>query len=402
MFLFAFILIKIYNIAMNKKIKSACAVVSVIAALSAALSTGCKPDGVEIKLRSPYFFSMGTDAFCNLPKDVTESRVEDCNDLLNEIEGLLLELDYSLNTTNSNSYVYKFNAAGAGSIVELDKAAYEVFSLAKSMYELTDGYYNPSVYYSVQAYGFGGAPSHPTTADELPSDEIIEKYKALSCFGEVRLFEEEGKYYAAKPEVSVQIDGVEYAMKVDMGGIGKGYAVDLVNELLEEYDMEYGYFVFGGSSIAFKKFKGNDAGDYTLGLSNPRGSGNVLSTSVQNLCTSTSGDNVQYYMIDDVRYSHIMDPFTCKPIQTGVMSALIVGGSAAENDALSTSIMAMGKERAVEFINEKLSERKVVFLYDSGEGYQIVTNLAEGNYKLLSEDYTVISEVKDGKIVLGN
>ena len=64
--------------------------------------------------------------------------------------------------------------------------------------------------------------------------------------------------------------------------------------------------------------------------------------------------------------------------------------------------MAMGKDRAVEFINEKLSERKVVFLYDSGEGYQIVTNLAEGNYKLLSEDYTVISEVKDGKIVLGN
>ena len=76
---------------------------------------------------------------------------------------------------------------------------------------------------------------------------------------------------------------------------------------------------------------------------------------------STSGDNEQRYFIDGVRYCHIIDPTTGKPVQTGIMSVTIIGGSAAEDDALTTAIMAMGKEKAISFIEEHLTDRKVVF-----------------------------------------
>jgi thiamine biosynthesis lipoprotein len=82
------------------------------------------------------------------------------------------------------------------------------------------------------------------------------------------------------------------------------------------------------------------------------------------VCISTSGDYEQYYIIDDVRYCHIIDPTTGKPVQTGIMTATIIGGSAAEDDALTTAIMTMGKDKAIEFINTKLSDRYVAFTYN--------------------------------------
>ena len=55
---------------------------------------------------------------------------------------------------------------------------------------------------------------------------------------------------------------------------------------------------------------------------------------------------------------------TGKPVQTGIMSSTILGGSAAGDDAYTTAIMAMGREKAIEFIQTKLTDRRVVFTLD--------------------------------------
>ena len=62
-----------------------------------------------------------------------------------------------------------------------------------------------------------------------------------------------------------------------------------------------------------------------------------------------------------MRYCHIIDPTTGKPVQSGIMSVTIIGGGAAEDDALTTAIMCMGKDKAIKFIEEKLTDRRVVF-----------------------------------------
>ena len=291
----------------------------------------------------------------------TEDAATNFKNLSKAVMSKLYEIEKAISSTNGFSDISAFNNAEAGAELEISRITYEVLSEAKAVYALTDGYYNPALYYNVQAYGFGGAYEYP---EILPDDETIAKYTDLSDhFGDVSLREngEEGKYFVTKPEYTVEVDGETLSMKLDLGGIGKGYAVDCVDALIDEYGYKFGYFNFGTSSMLVKNNVGN--GNFSLGLSNPRSPSRepFLSTTIRNEKLSTSGDNEQFYMLDGVRYCHIIDPKTGKPVQNGIMSVTVIGGGAAEADALTTAIMCMGKDQAVEFIKEKLTDRKVVF-----------------------------------------
>lgn len=283
-----------------------------------------------------------------------------------DIEDVLDDINYSLSATVAGSSIYEFNNAEAGATVEITETAYNVLQMSKRIYEFTDGYYNPAVYYSVQAYGFGGAESFPQKAEELPKDGDVIKYNILAdSFEDISLEkdEENGRFYAVKPETTVEINGETLTVKLDLGGIGKGYAVDLVSALMDSYGFKFGYFSFGGSSIVYKNhFK---QGNYELAMTDPRAIGYYAVAPIANQSVSTSGDNAQYYLIDGVRYCHIINPKTGKPVQTGITSATILGGSAAEDDAYTTAIMAMGKDKAAEFISTKLTDRRVIFAYEA-------------------------------------
>ncbi len=316
-----------------------------------------------------FYYIMTADATIVVSEDFTDENAAEakCEEFIGSVKDKLEEVNASLSIGVEHSAVSLFNAADAGEVIEIDETAYEVFTLAEQMYKFTDGYYNPAVYYSVEAYGFNTNGGVPESAAQLPADGTIEKFKQLSShFGDILIYEDEGKYYVKKPAATVEIDGTVYSMKIDLGGIGKGYTVDLVNAMLDESGFKYGYFDFGSSSIVCKThFK---MGAYELGFKNPRGSyfgEQFLKTKIKNECVSTSADDVKYYEIDGVRYCHVIDPMTGKPVNKGIMSATVIGGTAAEGDALTTALMAMGKDNALKFIETKLTDRRVVFTYDN-------------------------------------
>lgn len=276
----------------------------------------------------------------------------------------LREIENALSTKNENSDIYLFNSAAAGTKLEIKEITYEVLSEAMHIYDLTGGFYNPALYYNVQEYGFGGAEDYPKTSKELPSDELIAKYTDLAKHFKHLVIEHDGensKYYITKPMATIEVDGSVLSMKLDLGGIGKGYAVDCVDELFDEYGYKFGYFSFGTSSMLVKS--DIKKGEYDLGFSNPRAitKAPYLTTTIRNEKLSSSGDDEQCYFIDGTRYCHIISPVTGKPVQTGIMTASVIGGSAGEADALTTAIMAMEKDDAIKFIKEKLTDRKVVF-----------------------------------------
>lgn len=304
---------------------------------------------------------MNTDAVLTVSADFSNTEIEQkFTQFSDRVAVTLSDIEESLSVVKKSSYAYLFNSANAGETVEVDKTFYEVMSLAKDMYGFTDGYYNPAVYYSVQAYGFD-IKEQP---EVLPKDEDIAKYTELStAFAEIEVIENEDGYFIKKPEKTVEVGGESLALKVDLGGIGKGYATDIINEMFSDYGFEYGMFNFGGSSVAIRKHCRE--GDYTLALIEPRrDSAHYMSFPVHDICVSSSADYVNYYFVNGVRYCHIIDPATGKPVQTGIMSATVAGGSAAENDAITTAIMAMGRDGAISFIESKLTEKYVVFTYD--------------------------------------
>lgn len=346
----------------------------------------------------------GTDAYLRiyLPIDISDEELtqatEKANALHEEITGLLTSLDSSMNIANENSYISQFNAAEAGSEIEIDKDTYEVLNIAIKMFEETDGYYNPGVYYSVDLYGFGVRSNNETRpydredpSVELPDNEYVTAFQQLGeSFAEVSTYQRDGKYYVSKPEKTVTVEGHTYSLAMDLGGIGKGYAIDLVDGLIDEAGFEYGYFNFGSSSQAINGSLSED-GKFELQFQHPRALLGVgyLSTRAANVAISTSGDYILSYTIDGTRYSHIINPKTGAPIRTGIATATVLDGrvgvySAAEADARTTALCAMGVEKATEYMNE-LTEKgiKVAFLHENGIGWlNFYTNMEDGTYTL--------------------
>lgn len=356
----------------------------------------------NVRNMSRFFYSMNTEAILGISDKSTSANQKKFESLCNDIENELSVIENSLSSNIETSSIFSFNLAPAGSEVEITKTAYEVLEIAKNMHSFTNGYYNPAVYYSVQAYAFNGLSNKELELkDRIPKDEDeIRAYTALaSHFGETRLYEKDNKYYVKKSEQTVTYNNVTYSMKIDLGGIGKGYAVDRVNALIDKYNFKNGFFNFGSSSIACKKYY--KSGDYTLSLINPRNrNDNYAQFKVRDTVLSTSGDYENFFESDGIRYCHVFNPFTGKPIETGIMSATLVGGSAAEGDTLTTALMAMGKEKAVAFINEKLTDYKIVFTYESAGGYEVITNIQNDEILILSEEYFIVSTAENGKIVL--
>lgn len=341
----------------------------------------------------------GTDAYLRiyLPIDISDEELaqatEKASALHEEITGLLSSLDSSMNIANENSYISQFNSAEAGSEIEIDYHTYQVLSIAIRMFEETNGYYNPGVYYSVDLYGFGVRSNNEARpydredpSVELPDNEYVTAFQQLGeSFAEVSTYQRDGKYYVSKPEKTVTVAGHTYSLAMDLGGIGKGYAIDLVDGLIDEAGFEYGYFNFGSSSQAINGSLSED-GKFELQFQHPRALLGVgyLSTRAANVAISTSGDYILSYTIDGTRYSHIINPKTGAPIRTGIATATVLDGrvgvySAAEADARTTALCAMGVEKATEYMNE-LTEQgiMVAFLHENGIGWlTLYTNMEE-------------------------
>lgn len=344
-----------------------------------------------------YYGVMNSDARLKIFCPEGEEYEARFKQLAADIKQELRNAENSLSADKEGSAVNRFNLAAAGEKVELDGIAYSVLKTATEMYRLTDGAYNPAVYYSLKAYGFnGGEP--PASPEELPSDGEIAVYRELSeHFAEVRLCEENGKYYAVKPDFSAEWEGETLALKIDLGGIGKGYAADAACELIGDRGFGYGYFDFGSSSIAFKEYP-DKSGKFDLHLTNPRGGDGLpqsyITLGVGDVRLSTSADKNNCFWLDadgdgeEERFCHIINPATGRPSRTGIISVTVIGGTAAENDALTTAIMAMGSGKAINFIEQKLQNRVVFFAVEGERGLGYYTNAASGSYTVDDERYS--------------
>ncbi len=388
----------------NRLMKKFISCIAAAAVISVAPLCACnKTNGASGYGRT--FYAMDTAA------RLVASGVEkqDFENLADSVQVFLSAAESSLSVSKPNSYICKFNAAEAGATVEIDETCYEVLTLAKEVYALTGGCYNPAVYYCEDIYGFAARPAgtgampydRQGDTPTLPDEKYVTAFKELSQhFSEVEITALNGAYYAVKPNftVSVEGDGNEYSLALDLGGIAKGWCVDKVNEMLAEAEIGYGYFNFGESSMGVKKYSGGD-GNYTVSAGDPRADGAYASFKMQNANLSTSGDYHKYYELDGVRYCHIIDPNTGSPIRTGVATMTIVGGTAGRSDALTTALSAMSMERAAQFINENMTECKVIMLIVENGAGKVLTNDTD-YFKIENKNYTLANRIENGKIIL--
>lgn len=164
---------------------------------------------------------------------------------------------------------------------------------------------------------------------------------------------------------------------IDLGGIAKGYAVDLVIEYLKQNNIKHAYVGAGGDSRVLGDRRGRP---WVVGIKNPRLSyakqasnsdeplnESVIRLPLDNIAISTSGDYERFFIDDKTgrRIHHIINPKTGRSV-SGVMSVTILGDTGLETDPLSTAVFVMGVEKGLALIN-KLPNNDAIIIDNKGK-----------------------------------
>ena len=136
-------------------------------------------------------------------------------------------------------------------------------------------------------------------------------------------------------------------MRIDLGGIAKGYAVDRSIEILRRLGVGHAMVNAGGDTRLLGDRRGKP---WIVGIRDPRADGRMVTRlPLEDEAISTSGDYERYFEEDGVRYHHILVPGTGKSARE-VRSVTILGPDATTTDGLSTTVFVLGVERGMQLV----------------------------------------------------
>ncbi len=237
-------------------------------------------------------------------------------------------LEALLSVTREDSEIARLNRDGRAG---LSPATAGLLEKALTLCAQTDGALDISVYPAVKAWGF------TTGAHRVPGGDELAALRERVGWRRVAL---EGA------EASLA-EGTE----IDLGSVAKGYAGDRMLSILRE----------GGAVCALLDLGGNvqtmgtkpDGSPWRIAVRDPRTEGNIGVLETRGGAVVTSGGYQRFFDDEDGnRWWHIMDPATCMPARSGLLSATAVGDEGTVCDALSTALFVMGAQKASAYWRE--------------------------------------------------
>lgn len=278
---------------------------------------GCAPRG---KAAETALFAM--DTYCSI-----EAHGANAEEALRAAAAELLRLEGLFSITKPDSDVSRINESnGEALAVSADMLA--IVETADAVSRATNGAFDITVEPVVRLWGvYGGEWRVP---DE---SEINEALRAVDY---TRL-----RYDAAQRTIMVG-----RGQRIDLGGIGKGYASDRMAEVLLEYGVDGALISLGGNVHALGLRQ--DGGDWRIGIRDPQDESGILAVvELSGRAVITAGSYQRYFEADGVRYHHIMDPSSGRPAESGLLSVTVIAQSGAYADALATALFVMGPDQAI-------------------------------------------------------
>ena len=253
------------------------------------------------------------------------------DDLVDRIDNRLQALDDRFTTYQDSSELMVLNRATLDQPHVISEDMQTVLSIAKRVYGLTDGALDPTVKPLVNLWGFG--PEY--TGDVIPDPDAISVLLSSIGFEYLLL---DGKAGTATRKADIQLD---------LSAVAKGYAVDVIADLLSKEGVT-NYLVEVGGELRARGHKQN--GElWRIAIEKPTAELGVVyqAISLENEAVATSGDYRNYFEKNGKRYSHTIDPRTGYPIDHALVSVTVIAETTAVADALATAMMVMGSESAL-------------------------------------------------------
>ena len=229
---------------------------------------------------------------------------------------------------------------GVHPTVTVDRKIIDLLLYAKDMYTLTNGMTNVAMgsvlklWHDYRTVGM----DDPAAAALPPMDKLREAAKHTDI-NHVVIDQEAGTVHLSDP-----------AMRLDVGAIAKGYAVECVARRMESEGIS-GYVLNVGGNVRAVGAKPDGTG-WTAGVENPDPdqSDYLAYLELDKHALVTSGSYQRYYLVDGKRYHHIIHPDTLMPAQ-GLTSVSVVCPDSGQGDALSTALFCMTVEEGQALID---------------------------------------------------
>jgi thiamine biosynthesis lipoprotein len=264
-------------------------------------------------------------------------------------------LDHIMTDYDPSSELLQLCQQAGGSPVAVSADLFRVLKEAQHWADLSGGAFDCTVGPVVQLW------RRTRRQRELPDPERLATARALIGYTHVILDEKAG---------TVQL--MKKGMRLDLGGIGKGFAADAALQIIKSWGITSAMVIAGGE-VAVSQAPPGQPG-WKIGILPLESPAAPLSRFLllQDAAVSTSGDAAQYVEINGQRYSHIVDPRTGLGL-TGHCSATIVAPNATTTDALATALNVLGPEKGLTLI-ESLEATSALILESGTAGIQSYTS----------------------------
>lgn len=324
-----------------------------VAFASLLVLAGCEKSAEQIHLSGP---TMGTTY--NI-KYISAQGLPTPEALQKEIDRLLEEVNDQMSTYRKDSELSRFNQSESSQAFAVSPQTAIVVKEAIRLNGLTQGALDVTVGPLVNLWGFGpeGRP------EVVPSDEELSARKARTGIQHLSV---EGN------TLSKDIPN----LYVDLSTIAKGWGVDVVADYIQSQGIQ-NYMVEVGGEMRLKGLN-REGVAWRIAIEKPSVEERAIQEIIEpgDMAVATSGDYRNYFERDGIRYSHIINPETGKPISHKVVSVTVLDKSSMTADGLATGLMVLGEERGMEVAEQ--NNIPVLMIVKTEDGFK---ELASSAYK---------------------
>lgn len=270
----------------------------------------------------------------------------------------------AMDTYRPDSEISRLNRLGAQEAVTLSADAMRVMRRSVQFSELTGGAFD--VTYAPLRTLWREAQKE----EKLPSQEAVDRARA--AVGSALLVLEQSTARFERP-----------GMEVDLGGIAKGYAIDLAAETMLAQGVAGGIVEVGGDLRVIGRRQNEQK--WRVQIRDPRpGTHEPMFLRLADAAVCTSGDYARCFTVSGRRFSHIVDPRTGRPVE-GVSSATVVAPDATTADALATAISVLGSREGTRLVEHLPGVECMIVMRTGGkDGSGFATTYSSG-FRALTE-----------------
>ncbi|NMP30600.1 FAD:protein FMN transferase [Thalassotalea sp. M1531] len=285
------------------------------------------------------FQVMGTQAHVEFWFDEATSPENSAERLVKIIEVEMNRIDRAMSPYKPDSELSKVNRLASTQPVKITRELMALLQVSHNIAQLTEGAFD--ITYASIGY------QYDYRKKQKPNQTAINDALDAINYQGIKLNTADSSVYFLHPQI-----------KIDLGGIAKGYAVKQCIELLSKQGIKHALVSAGGDTGLLGDRRGRP---WYVGIKHPRAEDKAaVHLPLTDEAISTSGDYERYFMEDGVRYHHIINPKTGDSARK-VVSVSIIGQDSTYVDALSTAVFVKGLQQGLALIN-RLPEYEAIII----------------------------------------